>query len=247
MEINFKNALNHVLVHEGGWADHPRDPGGATMKGVTLITYRRYFGGHKTKADLRKISDEELEKIYAAGYWHKCHCNDLPSGVDYAVFDAAVNSGPGRGAKWLQRSVGADQDGSIGPETLSRVSDHDPIKVIDLVCDHRLTFLRSLSTWSDFGKGWGLRVESVRSSASVMAGGRPSHFETTGPSIEYVTVKNNSRGPWVRKLQIALGIEADGKFGQKTEATLKAWQRENGLEPDGIAGRNTYRALGLIA
>ncbi len=247
METNFKNALNHVLVHEGGWADHPRDPGGATMKGVTLITYRRHFGEDKTKDDLKNISDGELEKIYDSGYWRKCHCNDLPSGIDYAVFDAAVNSGPGRGAKWLQASVGADQDGSIGSETLSHVKGHGPIEVIDDMCDHRLTFLRSLSNWSVFGKGWGRRVEGVRSIATIMAGGSPSKFETTAPSVEYVTVKRGAEGPWVRKLQESLGIQADGEFGRDTDTALKKWQEEHGLEPDGIAGRNTYRALGLIA
>jgi lysozyme family protein len=247
MEINFKNALNHVLVHEGGWSDHPMDPGGATMKGVTLITFRRHFGEGKTREDLRNISDGELEKIYGSGYWHKCHCNDLPSGIDYAVFDAAVNSGPGRSAKWLQASVGAEQDGSIGSETLAHVKEHAPIEVIDDICDLRLDFLRALSTWSDFGKGWEKRVEGVRSAASIMAGGRPSDFETLEPAIEYVMVKKGSEGIWVRTLQNALGIAADGKFGSDTDTKLRAWQKTHGLEPDGIAGRNTYRALGLIA
>jgi lysozyme family protein len=165
MEINYKSALKHVLVHEGGWADHPNDPGGATMKGVTLTTYRSHFGADKSKDDLRNISDEELEQIYRSGYWNKCRCNDLPSGVDYTVFDAAVNSGPGRSAKWLQAAVGANQDGGIGPNTLSKVGEHDPIGIINDICDLRLTFLRNLSTWSDFGKGWERRVEGVRTTA----------------------------------------------------------------------------------
>lgn len=247
METNFKMALNYVLVHEGGWADHPRDPGGATMKGVTLITYKRHFGEDKTKDDLRNIPNGELEEIYDSGYWRKCHCNDLPAGIDYAVFDAAVNSGPGRSAKWLQASVGAEQDGSIGSETLSHVQDHVPIEVIDDLCDQRLAFLRSLSTWSDFGKSWGRRVEGVRSTAAIMAGGRPSDFGIMEQLVEYVTVKKDSEGTWVRKLQEALGIHANGKFGSDTDTALRAWQEEHGLESDGIAGRNTYRAFGLVA
>ncbi len=171
MKMNFESALKHVLVHEGGWADHPKDPGGATMKGVTLVTYRRHFGEDKSKDDLRNITDEELGQIYRSGYWSKCRCDDLPSGVDYAVFDAAVNSGPGRGAKWLQAAVGATQDGGIGPNTLSKVEEHDPIQIINDMCDGRLSFLRSLSTWSTFGKGWGRRVEGVRATALTMAGG----------------------------------------------------------------------------
>ncbi|SDY77894.1 Glycosyl hydrolase 108 [Nitrosomonas halophila] len=91
MQDNFLNALEHVLAHEGGWADHPRDPGGATMKGVTLAVYQRYFGADKDKAALRAISDAELQHVYRTGYWEKCRCDELPNGVDYAVFDAAVN------------------------------------------------------------------------------------------------------------------------------------------------------------
>jgi lysozyme family protein len=169
METNFKSALKHVLVHEGGWADHPKDPGGATMKGVTLKTYRNYFGEDKSKDDLRNISEEELEQIYRSGYWNKCHCDDLPTGVDYAVFDAAVNSGPGRGAKWLQAAVGAEQDGGIGLKTLSKVGENDSIQITNDMCDGRLTFLRNLDTWATFGKGWERRVEGVRTTAIEMS------------------------------------------------------------------------------
>ena len=247
MKRNFKKALKHVLVHEGGWADHPKDPGGATMKGVTLATYRRHFGEDRSKDNLRNIADEELEQIYRSGYWGKCRCDELPTGVDYAVFDAAVNSGPGRSAKWLQAAVGAKQDGGIGPNTLARVEEHDAIQVADTMCDRRLTFLRNLSTWPTFGKGWERRVEGVRATAVAMAGGNSSVIEEITPSADYTTVKKGSRGPWVRKLQEALEIEVDGKFGADTEAVLKAWQHVHGLEPDGIAGRNTYRSLGLLA
>ncbi len=239
MKENFTDALKHVLVHEGGFADHPDDPGGATMKGVTLITYRRHFGQNKTVEDLRNIPDVELEHIYRSGYWDTCCCDDLPDGVDYAAFDAAVNSGPGRSARWLQAAVGATQDGAIGPKTLARVKENDPAEVINAMCDRRLDFLRSLSTWSTFGRGWERRVEGVRTTALGLAG-------AIIPSVDYETVRKGSTGPWVRTLQEALGIHVDGIFGSGTEAALKAWQEENGLEPDGIAGRNTYRALGLI-
>ena len=217
------------------------------MKGVTLATYRRHFGEDKSKDDLRNIADEELEQIYRSGYWGKCRCDELPTGVDYAVFDAAVNSGPGRGARWLQAAVGAKQDGSIGPQTLSRVEEHDPIQVTDVMCDRRLTFLRTLSTWSTFGKGWERRVEGVRATAIAMAGGNSPVIGGIVPSVDYTTVKKGSQGIWVRKLQEALEIQVDGKFGKDTEAVLKAWQQAHGLEPDGIAGRTTYRSLCLLA
>ncbi len=247
MNTSFESALKHVLVHEGGWADHPDDPGGATMKGVTLSTFRRQCGENKTKDDLRNISDEELRQIYRTGYWDKCLCDELPSGIDYAVFDAAVNSGPGRGARWLQAAVGAKQDGAIGPKTLSRVKEHDPVQVSDVMCDRRLAFLRNLSTWSTFGRGWERRVEGVRTTAIAMAkSGGPAIAGVT-PSVDYDVVKKGSTGHWVRKLQEALKIHVDGIFGGDTESRLQEWQQDNGLEPDGIAGRNTYRALGLVA
>ncbi len=216
------------------------------MRGVTLVTYRRHFGEDKSANDLRHITYEELEHIYRLGYWSKCRCDVLPSGVDYAVFDAAVHSGPGRSARWLQAAVGAKQDGAIGEKTLVRVEAQDSVQIVDMMCDRRLDFLRSLSTWPTFGKGWALRVEGVRATGMTMAGGNRLPEENT-PSVAYKTVKRGSRGEWVRKLQEALGIQVDGRFGQDTEAVLKIWQQEHGLEPDGIAGRNTYRALGLIA
>ena len=141
MKKLFKNALKLVLVHEGGWAGHPEDPGGATMKGVTLTVYRRHYGGNKSKDDLRNITDAELVKIYRSGYWDKCRCDELPAGVDYVVFDATVNSGPGRSAKWLQGAVGAKQDGGIGPKTIVRVNEQvDTMQMTNNMCDRRLNF-----------------------------------------------------------------------------------------------------------
>lgn len=243
MKANFNDSLKHVLVHEGGWADHPRDPGGATMKGVTLLVYRNHFGANKTKDNLRNITDSELEQIYRTGYWEKCKCDDLPSGVDYAVFDSAVNSGPGRGAKWLQAAVGATQDGGIGPKTLEKLKDYKPAQIVNSICDNRLSFLQSLPTWQTFGKGWQKRVEDLRRIAVGMAGGSAPVVK---PSVNFETVQIGSSGPWVKKLQEALRIHVDGEFGSGTDAALKAWQKRQGLTPDGVAGRNTYRALGLI-
>jgi lysozyme family protein len=197
--------------------------------------------------DLRNITTTQLRKIYRSGYWTKCKCNDLPSGVDYAVFDAAVNSGPGRSAKWLQAAVGAKQDGGIGPKTLERVNEHNPIRIIDDMCDRRLAFLKSLGTWSTFGGGWGRRVEGVRDHALEMAAVSGIEVADIAPSVDYVVTKRGSKGEWVRKLQEALKIQVDGNFGRGTEAALKAWQKANGLEADGIAGRVTYRSLGLLA
>lgn len=168
MKDNFEACLEHVLQSEGGWADHPKDPGGATMKGVTLATYRKYKPG-ATKAQLRAISDADLAMIYRGGYWNKVKGDDLPAGLDLVAFDAAVNSGPGRGARWLQEALGVNPDGVIGPKTIAAANAAHKDAVIDRACDLRLGFLRQLGTWKTFGKGWTRRVEGVRDTASKMA------------------------------------------------------------------------------
>lgn len=152
MKQNFERCLALVLVHEGGWSDHPEDKGGATMRGVTLATFRQYYGAHKTKDDLRRITDAQLASIYRRGYWTKVGCDNLASGVDYAVFDFCVNSGPSRARSYLLKAIGGSD-----AETINRL------------CDARMAFLRRLSTWPTFSKGWTRRVDSVRREALRMA------------------------------------------------------------------------------
>lgn len=131
MKANFQTALALVLKHEGGYVNHPSDPGGHTNKGVTLANYRRYVKPGGTVADLKAISDQEVATVYRRFYWDAVKGDDLPAGVDYAVFDFAVNSGPRRSAEFLQRTLGAAQDGKIGPKTLAAARAAKPLLVID--------------------------------------------------------------------------------------------------------------------
>ena len=169
MRDNFPACLAEVLRHEGGWADNPKDPGGATMKGVTIGTYRAWKGRAVTKDELRRIPDSEVAAIYRAWYWQPVRGDDLPAGLDLVAFDAAVNSGPSRGAKWLQKAVGVTQDGHIGPATIVAAKRTDAALAVNRACDARMAFLRSLGTWPTFGKGWTRRVDSVRAVALAMA------------------------------------------------------------------------------
>ncbi len=169
MDRNFERALSLVLKHEGGWSDHPQDKGGATMKGVTLANFRRYVKPSATKDDLRKITDEQVATIYKRYYWDAVRGSDLPGGIDYAVFDFAVNSGPDRAIKYLQAVVGAKQDGRIGPDTLAKTRAMMRATVINDLFDRRMAFLKRLKTWPTFGKGWTSRVSGVRSEALKMA------------------------------------------------------------------------------
>src|SRR5690606_511060 len=138
MDRNFQRALSLVLRHEGGWSDHPKDPGGATMKGVTLANFRRYVKPDATKNDLRNITDGQIATIYRRFYWDAVAGAELPSGIDYAVFDFAVNSGPSRAAKYLQAVVGAKQDGKVGPATLKATRAMMRATVINDLCDRRM-------------------------------------------------------------------------------------------------------------
>lgn len=170
MDRNFARALALVLKSEGGWSDNPADPGGATMKGVTLANFRTYVKSDATKDDLRRITDAQLATVYRRFYWDAVVGAELPDGVDYAVFDFAVNSGPSRAVKYLQGCVGVLQDGRIGPATLAAVRARPAATVINDLCDARLAFLHRLSTWPTFGKGWNDRVKSVRTQAALMVG-----------------------------------------------------------------------------
>lgn len=170
MDRNFAASLKLVLKYEGGFVNHPADPGGATNKGITIATFRRYVNSKGTVDDLKHISDAEVAKVYRKQYWDAVKADDLPDGIDFATFDFAVNSGPGRAAKYLQRAVGVADDGKIGPGTIAAAKSGFKAGIIMKLCDDRLSFLRSLKTWPTFGKGWGARVESVEKAALDMAG-----------------------------------------------------------------------------
>lgn len=172
MKQNFEASLAHVLKHEGGWADHPADPGGATMKGVTLKTYSDWLGRQATKDELRNIPAEHLRTIYKARFWDAVRGDELPSGVDYVVFDMAVNSGPGRAARMLQAAVGATPDGSIGPKTLAAVNAQDPATLIATFQRNRQHFLEALPTFGTFGKGWTRRVTEAGEIGLKAVGGQ---------------------------------------------------------------------------
>jgi len=157
--------IPRILTHEGGYVDHPRDPGGATNRGITLATFLRYIMPGGTRDDLRALSEAQAVVVYRRRYWDAVLADMLPVGVDYAVADFAVNSGPARAAKCLQRVVGAVPDGRVGPKTLAAVAARDGRDVVNGLCDARMAFLRRLRSWGAFGRGWTRRVEDVRRDA----------------------------------------------------------------------------------
>lgn len=168
MKSNFEKSLEYVLQHEGGWVHHPKDPGGATNRGVTQAVYDAYRKTRgKAGQSVKFITDEEVNAIYKFQYWDRVQGDLLPAGLDYAVFDFAVNSGVGRASKYLQAVLGVAQDGQIGARTLAAIT--NPVNAINALCDRRMSFLRNLRTFLTFGKGWTRRVQDVRAHALEMA------------------------------------------------------------------------------
>src|SRR5204862_2044385 len=151
-------SIRRLLLSEGGYVNHPSDPGGPTNFGITLRDYRRYVKADATAADVRAMKVEDAKAIYRAKYWNLMCGDDLPAGVDYCVFDYAVNSGTGRAPKVLQRVLGASVTGRMDDATLAATRRRDARTTVQAICDERLRFLQGLKTWPVFGKGWGKRV-----------------------------------------------------------------------------------------
>lgn len=168
MKENFENALQHLLKHEGGFVNHPADPGGMTNLGVTKKVWEEWVGHPVDEKAMRALTPAEVAPMYKRKYWDAIKGDDLPDGVDYCVFDCAVNSGPGRAAKFLQEVVKVKADGAIGPGTLKAVSEMHPADIVNAYNIRRLDFLQALPTWETFGKGWGRRVAEVKTTAEAM-------------------------------------------------------------------------------
>lgn len=187
MKDKFAEALRRVLVHEGGKVDHPKDPGGRTNQGVTQRVYASWRRNNNLSArDVYLMEDKERDLIYRKQYWDVIKGDELPPGIDYVVFDGAVNSGCSQSVKWLQRALGLTADGMVGQVTLNAVrgvNDHDALA--QRICDQRMAFLKNLKTWKTFGKGWTRRV------AGVLAVGQAWAAGSVGPEVEYIPNANN--------------------------------------------------------
>lgn len=172
---NYDECLRRLLVHEGGYTNHPADPGGPTNFGITIYDYRKYVKPGAVAADVRAMRVDEAKAIYRAKYWDAQRCDELPAGVDYAVFDYGVNSGTGRSGKVLRRCLKLSDTTSVANDAvIAAARATDAKTLIAAICDERLRFLRSLKTWSVFGGGWGRRVAEVKSVSLAMASGAPS-------------------------------------------------------------------------
>jgi len=168
MQANYEKCLEAILHHEGGYVNHPQDPGGETNLGVTKRVYEEW-GGSK---DMKDLLVEDVAPIYKKNYWDRVKGDSLPSGLDLCIFDFGVNAGPGRAAKYIQTQIGTIADGGIGPNTLAKLNEYlskTPIeKAIRDYQSVRQDYYEQLSTFTTFGKGWTRRVQETTKMALEM-------------------------------------------------------------------------------
>lgn len=168
MNNNWKQAFDLMLKSEGGYVHHPSDPGGRTNLGVTQATWENWVGRGSDEAEMRGLTPEKVEPMYKKKYWDAVRGDELPMGLDYLMFDFAVNAGAGRAIKTLQTAVGVTPDGGFGPMTMAAVQAVDHVELIERFSQAKEDFYRSLTTFATFGKGWLNRVADVKVKASSM-------------------------------------------------------------------------------
>jgi lysozyme family protein len=168
MKSNWERSFELMLVSEGGYGNHPSDPGGRTNLGVTQRVWEEWVGRESNEKEMRSLTKEMVKPLYKRKFWDACRCDDLPAGIDYLVFDMAVNAGVGRSAKLLQQCVGVTVDGAIGPITITAVKSKDPEELIEKFSEARELFYRGLKTFDVFGRGWLNRVSHSNANALQM-------------------------------------------------------------------------------
>jgi lysozyme family protein len=222
---NYENCLKGTLQSEGGYSNDAHDPGGATYRGVIQVEYDRYRRSKGlSEQGVHNMTEDEMRAIYKANYWDRVHGDDLPAGLDYTVFDAAVNSGVSRAARWLAACDHGD----------------DVEKEIETFNDLRLQFLKGLGIWRYFGKGWNDRVSRVRKASLQMHAGIYLYVD----EHDWQWLQSS-----LNKVQNA-GLTVDGVYGPRTREAVKIFQKEHDLLVDGICGVDTMtavmRALGVL-
>lgn len=155
--MDFERAFDLLITHEGGFSNHPDDPGGATMYGVTEVVARAegYIG------PMRDLSLDFAKQVYRKRFWDACRCDQMPDVIRYPLFDAAVNSGPSQAIKWLQVAVGVKADGVIGPITQQTVNVLPAQVTRQKMIGNRLRFMTNLNNWPSFSKGWARRIAAI--------------------------------------------------------------------------------------
>ena len=160
---DFNEAFERLIAHEGGYSNHPNDPGGETMYGIT----KRVAMEHGYTGSMRDLTREQAKAIYRSAYWYRAKADEYDFAIGFQLFDAAVNHGIGNAVRFLQRAVGAADDGIVGPNTLRAIRAMDVSAVVMRFNAERLDFYAKLDTFTSFGRGWTRRVaENLRHGAN---------------------------------------------------------------------------------
>ena len=168
MVSNFEKSLALILKHEGKFVNHKDDPGGMTNLGVTRNAWMDWVKHGVDEATMKSLTEDMVAPLYRMKYWDACLCDQLPSGVDYLVFDFAINAGPSRAIKTIQRALKITADGVIGPVTIKAIQGANAEDFITDFTHAKEVFYRGLSTFNIFGKGWLNRVADSKKSAEEM-------------------------------------------------------------------------------
>ena len=203
----YDEALRRLLLHEGGYCNHPQDTGGPTNFGITIADYRKYIKPGASADDVRAMRLEEAKAIYRSKYWRALRCDELPAGVDDSIFDYGVNSGVGRAGKVLRRVMGLPDDTwTLTDEVLREIARRDTKAIIAAINDERLRFLEGLPTWPVFGTGWSQRVSDIRNFSLHLAD--VGHPDASPPVIEAVPAKGIIPPPRILKTAVSHGAPA---------------------------------------
>jgi lysozyme family protein len=168
MQDNWEKSFAQMIRSEGGFVNHPSDPGGATNWGVTKKVWEDWVGHQVTVDDMKQLTQEQVKPLYFEKYWKPVKGDDLPIGVDFLVFSFGVNAGTGRATKTLQTALGVVADGAIGPNTMAKIQAADAKDLIEKFSNTKTAFYKSLNTFGTFGKGWLNRVEREKNEALHM-------------------------------------------------------------------------------
>jgi lysozyme family protein len=169
MTKNFRDCLELVLKHEGGFVNHPKDPGGRTNLGVTQRVWEEWIGHPATEKDMRELTPAIVAPMYEMRYWRTSYCEKLPRGLDLLVFSMSVNAGAGRSVKLLQDAIGVVADGVIGPNTMAKINEANVETLIDKFSEARTAYYKGLKLFPVFGRGWLNRTDTERLEALQMA------------------------------------------------------------------------------
>lgn len=251
----YPNAIELVLAHEGGFVNHPSDPGGVTNRGITMTVAQQYAaeigwikGRKLTINDMRSLPLWFAEKVYKAKYWDALNCDQLEPGVDYAVFDYGVNSGVGRSGRVLRRVLGlSDTNSAVTADVITAANKRNASWLAAAVCDERLSYLKGLKTWLTFGKGWSRRVSEVRS-FSIKIAEDISVSVPVGVKLQPAPGIGIEPDKYARVRALQTELAAGGFYrsaidGDLGPLTVKAFQASRGLKVDGIVGKITQPLL----